>query len=119
MGGVCSVDLDGQEDRNPVGGIRASAFPTKAGTQYALTFLLSGNGHCPPTIKAMKVEAAGQFQEYTWNTASGNDAQDGDFAQQTWQFTASNPVTRLTFQSLDPKGSGCGAVVAAISVTRK
>ena len=119
VGGVCSVDLDGQQDPNPVGGIRSSGFTTRRGKPYIVTFTLSGNGYCPPTVKTMKIEAAGQFMEYTWNISSGNDAQDGHYTQETWQFTATHPVTRLAFVSLDPTGSGCGAVVAAISVTKK
>jgi hypothetical protein len=119
MGGVCSVDLDGQGDPNPVGAIRSNGFATRRGKPYSVTFLLSGNGHCPPAIKTMVVSAAGQFMEYTWNISSGNDAQDGQYAQETWHFIANRPVTNLAFRSLDPKGSGCGAVVAAVAVRKR
>jgi Protein of unknown function (DUF642) len=60
IGGVCSVDLDGQEDSNPVGGIKSAAFPTLKKKSYTVTFLLSGNGHCAPAVKTADVSADGQ-----------------------------------------------------------
>jgi hypothetical protein len=113
--GFCSVDLDG----NHVGGIGHSGFQTKPGAAYTVTFLLSGNSDCPPTVKTMKVLAADQFAAFSWDTSNGNDAQHDKFATETWGFTAAKPVTTLKFESTDPlRSPGCGAVVAAISVTR-
>jgi len=66
----------------------------------------------------MQVSAAGQAQQFTWNTASGNSANNGVFQTQTWSFAANGPTATLQFTSLDPKKSGCGPVVAAISVTQ-
>jgi hypothetical protein len=79
---------------------------------YIVTFLLSGNGHCAPTIKTVNVSADGQFTQFTWNISNNNDAQHGQYQQEQWQFTATHSTTRLTFNSQDPKRSGCGAVIA-------
>lgn len=71
-------------------------------------------------VKEMAVKAAGQSGTFTWNTASGNDAQNGDWQQDAWSFTADGPTAKVEFESLDPnKGKAlCGPVVAAISVTQ-
>ncbi len=113
MDGLCSVDLDGY---NMVGGIEASAFATRHRT-YTLSFLLSGNGDCPPTVKSLKVTADRQFTTFTWNISGGNSPRNGDFATERWKFKAGS-LTTLKFDSQDPPDSGCGPVVAAISVTQ-
>jgi Protein of unknown function (DUF642) len=113
MDGLCSVDLDGYLT---VGGIKSSAFPAKRGT-YSLSFVMSGNGHCSPTIKTMKISIDNQFTTFTWNTASGNDVQNGDYAVETWQFHA-NQLSTLKLVSQDPKGSGCGVVIAGMAITK-
>jgi Protein of unknown function (DUF642) len=118
--GVCSVDLDG-DATNPMGSIGSiahSPFATVSGLAYTATFLFSGNGFNAPTVKTMVVSAAGQSQQFTWDTSSGNDAEHGVFQIESWSFTAVGPTTKLKFTSLDPKKSCCGPVVAAISVTQ-
>jgi hypothetical protein len=118
MAGLCSVDLDGLS----AGGIVTSAFGTIRGASYTVTFLLSGNGCCgggnPPVIKTMKVQAAGQFAVFTWDTSNNNDVEHGIYAQRTWRFTGRSSLTNLQFISQDNQTSTRGAVVAAISVTR-
>jgi hypothetical protein len=115
MDGLCSVDLDGYET---VGGIKSSAFRAKKGGQYTLSFVMSGNGHCLPTIKTMKISIDKQFTTFNWNTASGNDVQDGDYAAESWNFTA-KASSILTFVSQDPPGSGCGMVIAGMAITKR
>ncbi len=110
----CSVDLDGTPGP---GGIRHLPFATQQGVMYTVTFSLSGNGNCGPTIKAMVIEAAHQSANFTWNISSGNDVENGVWATQTWAFKAEAAMTVLRFASRDPVGN-CGAVVAAISVTQ-
>jgi len=68
----------------------------------------------------MLIEAAGQSEQLTWDTSSGHDAQNGDFEQETWSFTATGSRTGLKFESLDPKPrrAVCGPVIGAISVTQ-
>jgi hypothetical protein len=112
--GLCSVDLDGIT----AGGIGHSGFATTPGAAYTVTFILSANGYCPPTVKTIKILADRQFTSMTWDTSNGHDGQHGIFTQETWGFTAAGPISTLKFVSLDPKSSDCGPVVAAISVTK-
>jgi hypothetical protein len=111
--GLCSVDLDG----NSTGGITASAFVAKPG-MYWLSSYLSANGACPPTVKTMKVEVDKQFFGFTWNTAGGRDIQVGDWIQEAWHFYARR-LSTVHFISQDPRGSGCGIVLAGIAVTKR
>jgi len=111
--GYCSVDLDGTPGP---GGIRHTAFATKSGQPYTVTFLLSGNGACGPTVKTMSIIAARQFTTFTWDISNGNDAQHGVWLPESWVFKAHGPNTILQFKSKDSPGN-CGPVVAAISVT--
>jgi len=115
MDGLCSVDLDGDLT---VGGIKSSAFRTKKVGTYKLSFVMSGNGHCSPTIKTMKISVDHQFATFTWDTASGYDVQNGDYATEAWQFYG-RPLSTLHFVSQDPPGSGCGIVIAGMAVTQK
>jgi len=75
---------------------------------------LRGQG---PDIKAMTIKAAHQFQQFTWDTANNNDVEHGIYAQMTWSFIARSSLVTLSFVSDDPRGTGRGVVVAAISVT--
>jgi hypothetical protein len=116
--GVCSLDMDGET----LGAIEHSAFTTTSHRAYTVAFVFSANGdpQCKntPTIKTLKVAAAGQSETLTWDTAGGNDGNNGDYLQETWAFTASGSRTKLRFISLDkPKESTCGPVVGAVSVT--
>jgi Protein of unknown function (DUF642) len=114
--GLCNVDLDGTPGPS---GIQHAAFRTKRHAAYTVTFEFSGNGACGPTVKMMTVSTdGGQFSQFTWDISSGNTVQNGIWAQESWQFSATSKLTTLTFQSNDPKHGNCGPVVAAISVTR-
>jgi choice-of-anchor C domain-containing protein len=112
--GFCSVDVDGQKP----GGIEHSAFATTTGATYTVSFLLSGNGACGPTVKQMLIGAAGQSQQFTWDISNSNDAQHNQWAPESWSFQANSSSAVLTFLSQDPKRNACGPVVAAISVTQ-
>jgi hypothetical protein len=98
-----------------VGGIEHRALATSIGTRYMVTFMMSGNGFCPPTVKTLKISAAGQSTTLTWDTSGGNDAQHGVYAQRSWSVPAKGLRTTLTFASLDPRKSGCGPIVGAFS----
>ena len=114
--GLCSVDLDGWHP----GSIRSSAFSTKRGASYTLTFLFSGNGgYSPSPIKTMKISIDRQFTTYTWNTSSGNDIENGIYANESWTFKATGKFAVLTLLSQDPKDSPSGPVVAGMSIVRK
>jgi hypothetical protein len=119
--GVCSIDLDGSVPGSKggriVGGISHAAFKTTPKRTYAVTFLLSGNGACGPTVKRMRVATDDGSKVFEWNISNAHDAQSGDFDQRKWTFKASSSQTQLTFSSLDkPKTNLCGPVVAAIKV---
>jgi len=115
VNGLCNVDLDG----NVPGVIKSSAISTKPGASYTLSFVLSGNGYGPPTIKTMKVSIDKQFKQFTWNTYGGNDAENGDWKIATWAFRVTGHLSVLKFSSEDPKGSGFGPVIAGIALTKK
>jgi hypothetical protein len=116
---ICSIDMDGDLG---TGEISHTPFATTSGASYTVTFLFSGNGYTglgyKGPIKTLRVSSADQSAKFTWNVSSGYDAQDGDFETESWTFVASRRTSKLTFKSLDPRGSCCGPVVAAISVTR-
>ena len=113
--GLCSVDIDGYLAR---GGLAHQAFATTPSASYTLSFTMSGNGDGPPTVKMIQVSAAGQSATFTWDTSNGNTAQQGHFGVQSWAFTAIGSRTELQIRSRDRKGSCCGAVLAAFSVTQ-
>jgi hypothetical protein len=114
--GVCNVDLDGTPGP---GGIAHSAFATTKGAAYTVTFMLSGNGACAPTVKTVIVKTYGdQFATFTWDTSNGHDAQHGFWSPETWGFTAVRPLMKVVFASQDSPKGNCGAVIAAISVTK-
>jgi hypothetical protein len=115
MAGLCSIDIDGYFK---IGGIESTGFVTKPGAHYTLSFVFSGNGNCPPTVKQMEVDASGNTHTFTWNTGGGHDVQDGHYSTVSWQFTAQQSTTEIAFTSEDPKASSCGAVIAGIKVTR-
>jgi hypothetical protein len=112
---LCSVDLDGQ---TAVGGIEHVKFPTKNGTRYTLTFLMSGNPDCPPTTKALKVSVPGASARYHWNASNGHDVRHGIVALKEVKFTAASSRSKVIFTSLDPTGSGCGPVIGAVGVKK-
>lgn len=113
--GICSIDLDGIS----VGGIAHAPFKAVPSAAYTVGFLFSGNGSCGPNVKTMLVKAAGQSTTLTWDLSSQGSANNGNFLQETWIFTATGTRTNLSFTSLDqPPGNTCGPVIAAVSATK-
>jgi Protein of unknown function (DUF642) len=112
---LCSVDLDGE---SAVGGIAHRPFSTTKGATYTLSFLLSGNSYCGPTIKTMNVSVTGHSWLFKWNTANNHDVEHGIVAKRHAKFTATSSTSTLTFNSLDTAGSGCGPVIGAIGVSK-
>ncbi|MEM9540272.1 MAG: choice-of-anchor C family protein [Cyanobacteria bacterium P01_E01_bin.42] len=109
--GSRSLDLDGAE--GSAGGIEQT-FDTVPGQKYKVTFDLSGNYIKRPAIKMMKVSAAGDSAEFTFDGTS-NSKTDMGWQPQTWSFKATDSTTTLTLLSLN--GSGFGAAVDNIAVT--
>src|ERR1700722_1784047 len=96
---------------------RSLRFP---GRRYTVTFLLSGNGGGPPSIKTMQVKAAGQSETLQYDVSNGHGAENGYNTPETWSFVATTRHTRMEFRSLDVNNgrAAWGPVVAAISVTK-
>lgn len=116
--GLRSVDLDGSSGSppHPTGGI-AQTFATASGIAYLVTFDMAGNPVDDPTIKPMRVEAAGQSADFFFDTTGRSNADMG-WLSKSWTFTATAAQTTLEFRSLtqEPE-TGYGPAVDNISVT--
>jgi choice-of-anchor C domain-containing protein len=108
--GTCSINPP-----NCPGGI-AQTFSTVAGQQYVVTFDLAGNLLNLPVIKTVSVSAAGQSQNFTFNTAGHNTASMG-WVTDTWTFTATGSTTTLEFDTADNPATGWGPALDNVSVT--
>jgi choice-of-anchor C domain-containing protein len=112
-GGGNSVDLDG----NGRGGVAASSFATTTGTEYTLTFELSGNPDGSLGPHTVQVDAGGTIQNFTFDTAaSGNSRSDMHWLLETMTFTATSNSSLLSFTSLDPEGSFYGPTIGDVDV---
>jgi choice-of-anchor C domain-containing protein len=98
--GVRSVGLNGISP-----GTLSQAFATVAGTQYSVTFLLSGEPFTDPILKHLRVSAAGQQQDFTFDTGSIWHWAMG-WTSKSFSFTANATTTTLTFTTLDAGDAG-------------
>jgi choice-of-anchor C domain-containing protein len=96
--GVRSIDLDGND--GDAGGI-AQTLVTTPGVTYLVTFDMAGNPNNPAPIKLMRVSAAGQSADFSFDI-TGRDKFNMGWTAKSWQFTAVGSSTSLEFQSLDP-----------------
>jgi choice-of-anchor C domain-containing protein len=111
-GGGNSIDLDGLG----AGSIETS-FGTTSGTEYTLSFELSGNPDGGNPIKTVEVDVAGIIQTFTFDTsAMGNSHGDMKWVLETLTFIASGPLTSLKFLSLDDANSDYGAVIGNVQI---
>jgi choice-of-anchor C domain-containing protein len=100
--GEQSIDLDGNsEDR---GGIK-QALRTLPGQSYVVTFHMAGNIG-PPQIKKMRVGAAGQSRDFSFDI-TGRSFADMGWQKHEWRFTAIDSKTAVEFYSLD-SNANCG-----------
>lgn len=83
----------------------SQAFTTVSGTQYSVTFLLSGEPFTEPVVKHLRVSAAGQQQDYTFDTSAIWHWAMG-WTARTFDFTANASSTTLTFTTLDAGDAG-------------
>ena len=111
--GIRSIDLDGLV--GSAGGVSQS-FATVAGTQYEVTFDMSGNFFNAPTIKPMRVSADGQSNDFFFDTTGITVANMG-WTSMNWLFTADDTMATLEFQSLTTTVQGWGAVLDNVAVT--
>jgi len=118
--GSRSLDLEGSAGTcdlvtpNCPGGI-AQSFTTVAGQQYVVTFDLAVNVFNFPVIKTVHVSAAGQSQNFSFNTTGHNAASMG-WVLDSWTFTAFGPTTTLEFDSADSPPTGWGPALDNVSV---
>jgi len=109
--GSRSIDLDGSPG---FGGI-AQTFSTIPGQDYLVTFDLAGNPGGPPPIKQMRLEAAGQSADFSFDT-TGRSRSDLGWQAQSWQFTAEDTSTTIEFFSLNTEGGVDGPTLDNVSV---
>ena len=106
--GGCSLSLNGS-----VAGTIAQSFPTVSGATYKVSFSMSGDALTEPAIKNMRVRAAGQSQDFQYDTAPAWHW-DMKWARRDWTFTANASTTTLEFQSLD--NADTGPAIDSVSV---
>lgn len=110
--GSRSVDLNGDGPAALSQGIA-----TTIGNTYSVSFALSGNPVCEPTVKTLTVGASGaDAQVFTFDiAAAGNTPSDMKWEPRTYSFVATSATTTLTFTSTT---SGvCGPALDNIVVT--
>jgi choice-of-anchor C domain-containing protein len=119
--GARSLDLDGSSSsaKTPPyaqGGI-AQTFATTPGTRYVVTFDMAGNPYGGPIQKPMRVSAAGQEMNFTFDI-TGKNASNMGWVSKSWTFTANAASTTLEFRSLTVSpATGFAAVIDNVSVT--
>ena len=117
--GIRSLDLEGSAGTcvvptNCPGGIEQS-FATTAGNQYTVTFDLAGNVFSGPVVKIVTVSAAGQSQNFSFDT-TGKSAGNMGWALDTWTFTATGSSTTLKFYTADSPATGFGPALDNVDV---
>ena len=101
-GGGNSIDLD---ELAP-GSVQTS-FGTNAGTEYMLSFELSGNPDGGNPVKTVEVDVAGVIQTFTFDTSiAGNNKSNMKWVLETLTFTATGATTNLEVPQ--PRRSGFG-----------
>jgi choice-of-anchor C domain-containing protein len=113
-----SLDLDNSPG---FGGIKQE-FTTTAGWDYLVTFDIAGNpflGYEDPAIKHMRVAAAGDFNDFSFDV-TGHDFDNMGWQPCSWQFTAIDSLTTIEFYSLDSDEGGysahCGPTLDNVSI---
>jgi len=116
-----AIDLDGsaRSAKTPPyvqGGI-AQTFPTTVGTRYRVTFDLAGNPNQLPRVKPLRVSAAGETADFTFD-ATGKTGRTMGWTPKSWAFMATSTSTTLEFRSLtvSPQ-TGFGAAIDNVVVT--
>jgi|OpeIllAssembly_1097287.scaffolds.fasta_scaffold18585_3 choice-of-anchor C domain-containing protein len=87
--GSRNIDLNGE-----MPGAISQTFDTLAGGFYEVLFDLAGNPGGGPTIKTLRVSAAGGFTDYTFDV-TGKSFSNMGWTEQLFSFTAVGPKTTL------------------------
>ena len=93
--GHCSIALNGSGP-----GALSQTFSTAPGAVYVVGFWMSGEPFSDPVIKHLRVSAAGQSADFSFDSSPVWHWLMG-WTQNTWNFTANDVSTTLTFASLD------------------
>lgn len=93
--GARSIDLNGLQP-----GALAQTFATSPGATYLVTFDMAGNPGAAPTVKTMRVSAAGSFADFNFNI-SGKSTTSMGWVNKSWSFVALSTSTTIEFRSLD------------------
>ncbi|MCK4850229.1 MAG: choice-of-anchor C family protein [Phycisphaerae bacterium] len=109
--GSRSLDLEGHA---AFGGI-AQTFDTQPGQVYLVSFDMAGNVDGPPTVKKMKVQAAGQSAELWFNT-TGRSRKALGWQRKTWQFAATDTKTTIEFFSVGKAHGHYGPLLDNVSL---
>ena len=92
--GVRSLDLSGGN-----AGRIQQTFNTTVGKTYRVTFDLAGNPNTSPTIKQMRISAAGSSDNFSFDI-TGKSTTNMGWLSKSWDFTANSTTTTLEFISL-------------------
>jgi choice-of-anchor C domain-containing protein len=109
--GSRSLDLNG----SPGAGGVAQTFATTPGRRYRVTFSLAGNPGGDLTLMRLAVSAAGQTQEFDFDTA-GRTQEDLGWTDTTWEFVAVADQTTLELYSIDMSDPIRGPTLDNVSV---
>jgi choice-of-anchor C domain-containing protein len=111
---LCCVDLNGYF---AAGGI-AQSIPTVSGMRYTVTFSMAGNPGGSPSVKQMRVLAAGQSADFSFD-ATGRSAGNMGWTRYAWEFVANASVTTVEFKTLVSASSAYGPMLDAVDVRVK
>jgi choice-of-anchor C domain-containing protein len=111
---LCCVDLNGYF---AAGGI-AQTFATTPGAHYSVHFAMAGNPDGGPTLKQMRVSAAGQFADFSFD-ATGKSANNMGWANHAWEFIANSSSTTIEFDTLVQSSSAYGPMLDLVDVRLK
>lgn len=109
--GERAIDLDG---RGTAGAI-AQTFSTTPGSEYVVSFYLSGNPEGSPQPKQLMVSVDTYNQTYSVDT-TGQYRTNLLWQQISFSFTASSSSATLTFQSLTPGYAAWGPLLDGVEV---
>lgn len=108
---LCCLDLNGYF---APGGV-SQVIPTVAGARYAVTFSMAGNPGGAPTVKQLRVLAAGQSADFNFDVTGRSESSMG-WTTHVWEFVASGSTTTVEFQTLTSSSSAYGPMVDAVDV---
>jgi len=111
--GKRSVDLAGTYGSGAI----QQTFPTIPGKVYEVSFFVAGNPKCDNPLKQMRVSAAGQSADFSFD-ARGLSLKSMGWQKKNWRFTANAPSATLMFESVGPNRA-CGIALDAVSVIQR